>query len=152
VQPSSTWPSSGSPCVILLWLEALEGPANTSIQNISGVAQGPAVRSVIPWMAANQPYSHGLHWHKAGGARPHVPHETTRVHVAARRRGSVVAARGAQVCIAHVSLASSPSACRISEMAFLSRKKVWSAGTTTSNKIGPTSMPPTITVASKASR
>src|SRR5215831_17144141 len=30
------------------------------IQNISGVAQGPAVRSVIPWMAANQPYSHGL--------------------------------------------------------------------------------------------
>src|SRR5262249_16961061 len=30
------------------------------IQNISDVAQGPAVRSVIPWMAANQPYSHGL--------------------------------------------------------------------------------------------
>src|SRR6516162_1449590 len=27
--------SSGSPCVILLWLEALEGPANTSIQNNS---------------------------------------------------------------------------------------------------------------------
>src|SRR5262249_5873383 len=25
------------------------------IQNISGVAQGPAGRSVIPWMAANQP-------------------------------------------------------------------------------------------------
>ena len=40
LQPSSTWPSSGSPCVILLWLEALEGPANTSIQNISGLPQG----------------------------------------------------------------------------------------------------------------
>src|SRR5215831_7703232 len=26
----------------------------------AGVAQGPAVRSVIPWMAANQPYGHGL--------------------------------------------------------------------------------------------
>jgi hypothetical protein len=46
VQPSSTWPSSGSPCVILLWLEALEGPANTSIQNISGPTQGLARRFV----------------------------------------------------------------------------------------------------------
>ena len=30
-----TWPSSLSPCVILVWLEALEGPANAPIQNNS---------------------------------------------------------------------------------------------------------------------
>ena len=70
-------------------------PSDASIQNISGVAQGPAVRSVIPWMVANQPYSHGLRWHKAGGARPHVRHDTARVHHAALRRGGV-AARGAR--------------------------------------------------------
>src|SRR5215831_13624859 len=34
-----------------------------------------------------------LRWHKAGEARPHVRHETTRVHHAARRRGGV-ATRG----------------------------------------------------------
>src|SRR5215510_10988547 len=38
-----------------------------------------------------------LRWHKAGGeARPHVRHETSRVHHAARRRGGGVAARGAR--------------------------------------------------------
>src|SRR6516225_5668152 len=36
-----TWPSSLSPCVILVWLEALEGPANAPIQNNSDPAQGP---------------------------------------------------------------------------------------------------------------
>src|SRR5262249_5865934 len=55
------------------------------IQNISGVAQGPAVRSVIRWV-----------WFVAtkGEARPHVRHETSRVHHAARRRGGGVAASG----------------------------------------------------------
>ena len=37
----SSWPSSRSPCVMLVWLEALEGPAKPSIQNISGLPQGP---------------------------------------------------------------------------------------------------------------
>jgi hypothetical protein len=31
-----------SPCVMLVWLEALEGPANALIQNISGLPQGLA--------------------------------------------------------------------------------------------------------------
>ena len=35
------------PCVILLWLEALEGPANTSIQNISGLPRGRAGHSAV---------------------------------------------------------------------------------------------------------
>ena len=38
----STWPSSRSPSAILVWLEALESPVNTSIQNISGLPQGLA--------------------------------------------------------------------------------------------------------------
>src|SRR5262249_33465112 len=36
-----------------------------------------------------------LRWHKAGGARPHVRHDTARVHHAALRRGGDVAAGGA---------------------------------------------------------
>src|SRR5215813_15421835 len=64
-----------------------------SIQNISGVAQGPAVRSVITWMGG-EPTVQPWPWHKAGGARPDVRHETARVHIAARRRGGI-AARGA---------------------------------------------------------
>src|SRR5262249_44661510 len=37
---------AGSPSAILVWLEAFEGPANTSIQNISGLPQGLAGISV----------------------------------------------------------------------------------------------------------
>src|SRR5262249_52866299 len=55
------------------------------VQNISGVAQGPAVHCVIPWVR--------FVGTKRGEARPHVRHETTRFHHAARRRGGV-AARG----------------------------------------------------------
>ena len=69
-------------------------PSDASIQNISGVAQGPAVRSVIPLMAANQPYSHGLVGTERG-EHAHVRHETTRVRHASRRRGGCMAARGA---------------------------------------------------------
>src|SRR5262249_16209936 len=65
------------------------------IQNISGVAQGPAVRSVIPWVSG-EPTVQPWPWHKAGGARPDVRHETTRVHRSFRRRGGGVAARGAR--------------------------------------------------------
>src|SRR6516162_5580091 len=56
------------------------------IQNISDVAQGPAVRSVIPWVR--------FVGTKRGEARPHVRHETAPLHHVARRRGRV-AARGA---------------------------------------------------------
>src|SRR5262249_1773123 len=37
-----------------------------------------------------------LRWHKAGEARPHVRHETARLHHAARRRSGDMAARGAR--------------------------------------------------------
>src|SRR5215510_3006154 len=40
------------------------------IQNISGVAEGPAVRSVIPWMRGEPTVDHGLRWHKAGEHAP----------------------------------------------------------------------------------
>jgi len=43
----SSWPSSRSPCVMLVWLEALEGPAKPSIQNISGLPQGPPRRYLL---------------------------------------------------------------------------------------------------------
>jgi hypothetical protein len=33
-----------SPCAILVWLVAVEGPAKTSIQNNSGLPQGPSLR------------------------------------------------------------------------------------------------------------
>src|SRR5262249_26522378 len=55
---------------------------------ISDVAQGPVVSSVIPWVR--------FVGTKRGKARPHVRHETARVHLAARRRGGGVAARGAR--------------------------------------------------------
>jgi hypothetical protein len=41
-------------------MDGLSFSKGITIQNISGVAQGPVIRSVIPWMAANQRYSHGL--------------------------------------------------------------------------------------------
>src|SRR5262249_22628771 len=65
------------------------------IQNISRIAQAPAVRSVIPWLRG-QPTVEPCPWHKAGGARADGGHETARVHHADRRRCGRVAARGAR--------------------------------------------------------
>jgi len=61
-------------------------------------AQGPGFPSVIPWLRGKPTAQrHGLLVSGVGirrGASPHVRHETSRLHHAARRR-SCVAARGA---------------------------------------------------------
>jgi hypothetical protein len=51
---ASTWPSSRSLCAILVWLEAVEGPANASIQNNSGLPQGLAGRPATGWGAEDE--------------------------------------------------------------------------------------------------
>src|SRR5262249_51109995 len=77
--------SSRPPCAILLWLEALEGPADTSIQNNSGPPQGPAsastATSACGKLAQRVPEAHG-------------PRDKAPIDHAARRRGGL-AARGA---------------------------------------------------------
>src|ERR1700746_1508464 len=44
----------------------------------------------------------GCWWSLLGGRKTHVPHEAARVHHAARRRGSRVAARGASTAATEV--------------------------------------------------
>src|SRR5262249_43977991 len=44
-----------------------------SIQNISGVAQGPAVRSVIPWMGGKPTVQPWPSLAQSGGSRPPCP-------------------------------------------------------------------------------
>jgi hypothetical protein len=67
----------------------IEGPANASIQNNSGLPQGLAGHSAAGWKhAVDRPQGAiGCWWSLLGGRKTHVPHEAPRVHHAAWRRG-----------------------------------------------------------------
>src|SRR5262249_30950481 len=69
------------------WIGRSRGKPSTSIQDISGLPQGPA-RPCVLGLGCGEPAARG-------GEKPHVSHETARVHHASRR-GSRVAARGAR--------------------------------------------------------
>src|SRR5262249_27901268 len=93
VQPSSTWPPSRSPCAILVWLEALEGRPTPRFRTIQVC---PKEYSASLWQAegaVNGPAA------AQGMGGPDVRRETPRVHHAAWRRGSGLAARGARASV-----------------------------------------------------
>ena len=87
------WPSIRSPCAILLWLEALEGPATPRFRTIQVCPKdqpGSLWQAEVPENRAQGSVGRLI----AHGRK--VPMLTARVHHAARRRGGGVAARGAR--------------------------------------------------------